>query len=87
MIGKIGIDPGQLWLVASYALYVLAGLCWVPVVWLQIRMKQMLESRVAGGEFDERAFERLRTIWFVLGWPAFIGLVAVFWLMVTKPGW
>ena len=43
MIGKIGIDPGQLWLVASYALYVLAGLCWVPVVWLQIRMKQMLE--------------------------------------------
>ena len=87
LIGKGGLDAGQAWLVASYALYVGAGVCWVPVVWLQIRMKRMLEMKVAGGEFDESAFERLRRIWFLLGWPAFLGLVAVFWLMVTKPGW
>lgn len=87
LIAKGGLDAGQAWLVASYALYVGAGVCWVPVVWLQIRMKRMLEMKVAGGEFDESAFERLRRIWFLLGWPAFLGLVAVFWLMVTKPGW
>jgi uncharacterized membrane protein len=85
LVAKAGIDPRELWLVASYALYVVAGLCWLPVVWLQIRMKRMLESKVSGGEFDSATFERLRRTWFLLGWPAFLGLVIVFWLMVTKP--
>jgi uncharacterized membrane protein len=87
LIAKGGFEPAQLWLVASYALYVLAGLCWLPVIWLQIRMKRMLEAKVTGGEFDDAVFERLRKIWFLLGWPAFLGLIAVFWLMVTKPSW
>lgn len=87
LIVKGGFEPWQPWLLASYALYLIAGLCWLPVVWLQIRMKRMLEAKVAGGEFDEAAFERLRRSWFLLGWPAFLGLVVVFWLMVTKPGW
>jgi uncharacterized membrane protein len=87
LILQAGYDPGQLWLVASYALYVIAGLCWVPVVWLQIRMKRMLEAKVAGGEFDGAAFERLRRAWFRLGWPAFLGLIVIFWLMVAKPAW
>jgi uncharacterized membrane protein len=87
MVTKGGFDAGEFWLAASFALYVLAGLCWLPVVWLQIRMKRMLEAKVEGGEFDDAAFERLRRIWFLLGWPAFLGLIAVFWLMVTKPYW
>jgi uncharacterized membrane protein len=87
LIAKAGFDPGELWLVASYALYVVAGLCWLPVVWLQMRMKRMLEFKLAGGDFDSVEYERLRRIWFMLGWPAFLALVIVFWLMVTKPGW
>lgn len=87
LMSKAGFDPRQLWLVASYALYLLAGLCWLPVVWLQIRMKRMLEAKMAGAEFSSAAYERLRRIWFLLGWPAFLGLVLVFWLMVTKPTW
>ena len=85
LIAKSGVDPRAPWLIASYALYALAGLCWVPVVALQIRMKRMLEAKIAGAEFDSRAFERLRRTWFLLGWPAFLGLVVVFWLMVAKP--
>lgn len=57
------------------------------MVALQIRMKRMLEAKIAGAEFDSRAYERLRKAWFVLGWPAFTGLVVVFWLMVAKPNW
>ncbi len=87
LIVRAGFDPRELWLVASYALYILAGLCWLPVVWLQIRMKRMLESKVAGTGFDGAEYERLRKVWFMLGWPAFVGLVVVFWLMVTKPSW
>jgi uncharacterized membrane protein len=87
LITRAGFDPGASWLVASYALYLLAGLCWLPVVWLQIRMKRMLQAKAVGGHFDGAAFERLRRTWFVLGWPAFVSLIAVFGLMVTKPVW
>jgi uncharacterized membrane protein len=87
LIAKSGLDPREPWLIASYVLYAVAGLCWVPVVGLQIRMKRMLEAKIAGAEFDGRAYERLRKAWFLLGWPAFLGLVVVFWLMVAKPNW
>lgn len=75
------------WLVATYGLYILAAVCWVPVVFIQIRMKVMLEAQVCGETFDEAAYNRLFRTWFALGWPAFGGLVVIFWLMVTKPTW
>ena len=87
LIAHGGIDARSSWIVTSLCLYAVAGLCWIPVVWLQIQMRDMLESNVAGRGFDERRYERLRRIWFALGWPAFLGLVLVFWLMVAKPGW
>jgi len=87
MVRKSGIDPAEAWLVFTYCLYGLAGACWLPVVWLQVRMKRMLERKLDGGPFDEKQFQTLRGIWFALGWPAFGGLVVVFWLMVAKPGW
>lgn len=87
LVAKADFDPRASWLVASYVLYMFAGLCWLPVVWLQIRMKRMLEAKIVGTDFDSSAYERLRRIWFMLGWPAFLGLLAVFWLMVTKPSW
>ncbi len=87
LIANGGIDPRAAWIVISLGLYILAGLCWLPVVWLQIKMMRMLESKIAGCEFDRIAYERLRRMWFTLGWPAFLSLVAVFWLMVAKPNW
>lgn len=75
------------WLVVTYGLYLLAALCWVPVVFIQIRMKVMLEAHARGEAIDEAAYDRLFCNWFVLGWPAFGGLVVIFWLMVTKPTW
>lgn len=75
------------WLVVTYGLYFLAALCWVPVVFIQIRMKVMLEAQARGETLDEAAYDRLFRKWFVLGCPAFGGLVIIFWLMVTKPTW
>ncbi len=75
------------WLVLTYGLYILAGLCWLPVVAIQLRMKSMLETQAGGGAFDAAAYRRLFRWWFALGWPAFGGLVVVFWLMVTRPTW
>jgi len=75
------------WLLLTYGFYLLAGACWIPVVLIQIRMKSMLEARLRGEAFDEASYNQLFRIWFALGWPAFGGLIVIFWLMVTKPTW
>ncbi|MFM5947938.1 MAG: DUF2269 family protein [Novosphingobium sp.] len=85
LIWLAGFDPLAPWLVWAYGLYLLALACWLPVVWLQLRMRDMLEIKLAGGAFDVQQFQRYFGTWFALGWPAFAGLVAVFWLMVAKP--
>jgi uncharacterized membrane protein len=82
-----GFAWNDYWLVLTYALYMLAGACWLPVVAIQIRMKAMLEAQARGAAFDEEGYRRLFRWWFVLGWPAFGGLFVIFWLMVAKPTW
>ncbi|MEO8529772.1 MAG: DUF2269 family protein, partial [Deltaproteobacteria bacterium] len=49
-------------------------------VWLQLRIRDL----TAGSTVPPRAV-RLYRIWFALGWPAFIALVGIYWLMVNKP--
>jgi uncharacterized membrane protein len=87
LVGRSGLPWNDLWLVATYVLYLIAGLCWLPVVAIQIRMKRMLQRAAVDGDFDEQLYGKLFRIWFVLGWPAFGGLVVVFFLMVLKPSW
>lgn len=85
LISKGGYDPMALWLTRTYGLYILAGLCWLPVVWIQIRLKKMLKAALDTGAPLPDEYHRLFRIWFLLGWPAFLSLVAVFFLMVMKP--
>lgn len=72
------------WLLASYGLYGFIGACWLPVVWIQYRVRDRLAT--AEGEIVPPEVHRLMRIWFVLGWPAFAALIAIFVLMITKPG-
>jgi len=72
------------WLLASYGLYGFIGACWLPVVWIQYRVRDRLAA--AEGETVPPEVHRLMRIWFVLGWPAFAALIAIFVLMITKPG-
>ena len=87
LVWQGGFLWGDYGLGVAYGVYLLAGVCWVPVVFIQIRMKIMLEAQVRGEAFDEAAYVRLFRNWFMLGWPAFGGLVVIFWLMLTKPTW
>ena len=87
MIARAGFPWNDLWLVATYALYLIAALCWLPVVAIQLRMKRMLEREAAGETLDPQQYRRLFRTWFLLGWPAFGGLLVIFFLMVLKPGW
>jgi uncharacterized membrane protein len=72
------------WLVLAMVLYGVVGACWLPVVAIQIRMRRIAEATPDGHSLPER-YHRLARWWFVLGWPAFIGVLVIFWLMVAKP--
>ncbi len=73
------------WLLASYALYAVAGACWLPVVWIQIRVARLSAAARGRGEVPGADVRRLMRIWFWLGWPAFAAVVGVYALMVAKP--
>ncbi|WP_221937320.1 DUF2269 domain-containing protein [Novosphingobium lindaniclasticum] len=72
------------WLVLAMALYVVVGACWVPVVFIQIAMRRIADE-TPDGEALPACYLRLSRWWFALGWPAFAGVIVIFWLMVAKP--
>ena len=73
------------WLLASYGLYLLAGAAWLPVVWTQIRMRDMAAAAARGGEQLPARYWSFLRAWVALGVVAFLALVVVFYLMVAKP--
>jgi uncharacterized membrane protein len=73
------------WLLAAYALYLLTGACWLPVVWIQQRLARMASLAAEAGQPLPVEYDHLYRIWFALGWPAFAAVVGIYWLMLTKP--
>lgn len=73
------------WLAWSIALYLLAGACWLPVLWLQLRMARIAQHAAAQGSALPAEYQRLARWWEGLGYPAFAAMLAVYWLMVNKP--
>ncbi len=73
------------WILASVALYLFVGACWLPVVWLQMRMAQIAEICAETSAPLPPLYRRYFWWWFALGWPAFIAMLVIFWLMVAKP--
>ena len=86
LIRTLHYPLSQFWLVGSIGLFCLAGLCWIPVVWLQIRMRDMARAseRNAAASMGRR-YRSYARLWFWLGVPAFAAVIVIFWLMVTKP--
>lgn len=73
------------WVAASLSLFAIAGACWLPVVWLQIRMQKISAQSLAGASPLPADYWRMATLWFWLGVPAFLAMVLVVALMVFKP--
>ena len=85
MVHVAGWSLAQGWLLWSLGLYVFTGLCWLPVVWLQIRVRDMAEAALREARPIEPLAYRYMNAWFILGWPAFIAFMVIFYLMVNKP--
>lgn len=73
------------WLLLAIIFYVLVGACWLPVVWLQLCMHRLAKLAMRSGQaLPPRYFSYARA-WFALGWPAFMGVLGIYYLMVFKP--
>jgi uncharacterized membrane protein len=73
------------WIAASLGLYVLTGLFWLPVVWIQLRLRDLARAGALRGEPLPAAYHRLWRLWFAAGFPAFGAVLGIIWLMVAKP--
>ena len=73
------------WLALSIALYVLAGACWLPVVAMQIRMSQLATVAADNSQPLPDAYRQLARRWEALGYPAFVAMLGIYYLMVNNP--
>jgi uncharacterized membrane protein len=82
---SMGYSLWSSWIVLSLALYVFVGACWLPVVWIQAKLRDVAhEAAKRSAPLPPRYF-RLFRMWFILGWPAFAGVIAIFGLMIWRP--
>ncbi len=81
----MGLSLKEGWIVLSIALYLITGAFWLPVVWMQMRMRDLSAAAVTKGEPLPKLYHRFFWWWFAFGFPAFAAVLGIFWLMIAKP--
>jgi len=81
LTAKLGIPFDSKWFVTVISLFVFVGICWLPVVRIQIRIRNLIKT---GAGRD--AYAGLMKVWLALGVPAFLSVLILFYLMVSKTG-
>ena len=83
MLSSTGFN--ELWLSTSLALYAVAGLFWVPVIFMQIEMRDLARRAAAeSAALPPRYFALFRR-WCLFGIPGFGSVMIILWLMIAKP--
>lgn len=85
LVHESGSSLSQSWLIASFALYAVAGIFWLPVVWMQMRMRDLAAAAALAGKELPAAYHRLFRLWFLFGFPGFGSVLLIVWLMIAKP--
>jgi uncharacterized membrane protein len=81
----VGYSLWESWIAASTALYLFTGAFWIPVVFIQMKMRDLAASAEAQGIVLPPQYHRLFWMWFASGFPAFAAVLAIFWLMIARP--
>lgn len=81
----VGWPVWEGWVLWSLGLYVFVGMFWLPVVWIQLQMHRLARNAAQTGAPLPSRYFRLYRIWFACGFPAFLAVLAIVWLMLTKP--
>lgn len=82
---ELGWSLTEGWLLLSLALYFLTGAFWLPVVWIQIRLRDLARVATETETPLPPRYHRLFRIWFACGIPAFLAVLGILWLMITRP--
>ncbi len=82
---EVGWPLSEGWVALSLLLYVVVGVFWLPVVWMQLKMRDLARAARDAGRALPTAYHRLYRGWFAFGFPAFAAVLAIVWLMLTKP--
>jgi len=85
LAGAIGWRLTEGWILLSLALYILTGAFWLPVVFMQRRMRDLARQAAQSGASLPEEYYALYRRWFACGFPAFFAVLAIFWLMVERP--
>jgi uncharacterized membrane protein len=81
----VGYSMSDSWIILSIALYLITGAFWLPVVWMQIELRDLAASAAELQSPLPQRYYMLFRLWFLSGFPAFVAVVAIFWLMIAKP--
>jgi uncharacterized membrane protein len=72
------------WFMCVASLFVFIGCCWIPVVFIQYRLRKLaIDAQITGVLSDD--FFKAMKYWIALGIPAFCGIFLMLWLMIFKP--
>lgn len=82
---EAGYSLREGWIVWSIVLYVFTGVLWLPVVWMQLRLRDLASKAAAEGAPLPDQYHRIFWQWCALGIPAFAAVAIIFWLMIAKP--
>lgn len=82
---ELGWPLTEGWLLLSLGLYVFVGLFWLPVVRIQMRLRDLAWAAAGSETALPAEFQRLYRIWFACGFPAFCAVLGIYWLMLNKP--
>jgi uncharacterized membrane protein len=85
LIYQAGYALTEGWIVLSIALYIVIGAFWLPVVWIQMQMRDLAAAAAAEGKPLPARYHTLFRIWFVFGFPAFGAVMIILWLMIARP--
>ena len=85
LMRETGVAFAESWIVLSLILYLIAGAFWLPVVWMQARMRDLALAAAEAGEPLPAAYHRLFRTWFLFGIPGFGAVLAILYLMIAKP--
>lgn len=87
MVYLKGYSLLSIWVFGSILGYLIAGACWLPVVWLQIRCRDLAYAALKFNETLPPIYYRYFKLWWLLAIPAFLALILVFYLMTNRPDW
>jgi uncharacterized membrane protein len=82
---EAGYSLGESWIVLSIVLYLVTGAFWLPVVWIQMRMRALATAAANRASPLPARYHTLFRVWFAFGFPAFAAVLGIFWLMISRP--